>query len=312
MQVTTCMSSSATVYVPRDCSLEAVPRYRRALRQDRRGLAGRCALGGIRRLAQLMTGPRARFRHAPCRALPSLSDAPIPRQAFSARFGYPCRVAGAVSGRVNAWQVSPSIAPTAFVGRGLSLRCTRPATVGFARLRGRVNRDVRGHTIAPTYMDSTTLRARKSDYRYWSMSCPKSASVFIRGIRVLLPQTGVVVFEEERELSVALKNLYERFAVAEANPEETRTWVFRVPAGDFALAKLEPAFREREDTFLHSWGYVGDAFVFTWGDAFTGEDAGPIVTPTVPAEIMARCAQRMGATCKLETNTTFHFGVDPL
>ena len=120
------------------------------------------------------------------------------------------------------------------------------------------------------------------------------------------------MFEEERELSLTLKNFYERFAVAEANPKDTRTWVFRVPAGDFALAKLESAFRKRKDTFRHSWGYVGDAFVFAWDDAFImREDAGPIVTPTVPAEIMARCAQLMGATCKLETNTTFHFGVDP-
>jgi hypothetical protein len=59
MQVNTCMSSSASAYVPRDCSLEAIPRYRHALRQDRRGLPGRCALGGIYRLAQLMTDPSA-------------------------------------------------------------------------------------------------------------------------------------------------------------------------------------------------------------------------------------------------------------
>jgi len=37
--------------------LKAIPRYRHALRQDRRGLPGRCALGGIYRLAQLMIGP---------------------------------------------------------------------------------------------------------------------------------------------------------------------------------------------------------------------------------------------------------------
>lgn len=163
-------------------------------------------------------------------------------------------------------------------------------------------------------MDSTTLRARKYDYRYWSMSCPRSASAFIRGIRILLPQTGVVGFEVGREVSLTLKTLYERFAVAEASPLYTDTWDFRVPAGDFALAKLAAAFREHADTntFRRCWGYVGDAFVFAWDDAFImGEDGGPIVTPTVPAEVMARCAQLMGATCKLETNTTFHFGIDP-
>jgi hypothetical protein len=59
MQADTCLSSSASAYVPRDCSLEAIPRYSDALRQDRRGLPGRWVLGGIYRLAQLMTGPSA-------------------------------------------------------------------------------------------------------------------------------------------------------------------------------------------------------------------------------------------------------------
>jgi hypothetical protein len=83
MQVNTCMSSSASAYVPRDCSLEAIPRYRHALRQDRRGLPGRCALGGIYRLAQLMTGPgtdkvrrmRTQARCGPTRRLEG--DAPM-------------------------------------------------------------------------------------------------------------------------------------------------------------------------------------------------------------------------------------------
>ena len=42
--------------------------------------------------------------------------------------GIACRVAGAVSGRVNAWQESPSIAPAAFVGACCGGSCNATAS----------------------------------------------------------------------------------------------------------------------------------------------------------------------------------------
>src|SRR5882724_6047212 len=71
----------------------------------------------------------------------------------------PCCVAGAVSGKVRAWQASPSFAPAASVGRGLTLRCTRPATAGFASLRRRVNSNVRPHGVLQMFATFATAAA---------------------------------------------------------------------------------------------------------------------------------------------------------
>jgi len=43
MQVNTCMSSTEEACVPSEGSLEAISRYRRVLRQDRRSFTWRCA-----------------------------------------------------------------------------------------------------------------------------------------------------------------------------------------------------------------------------------------------------------------------------
>src|SRR5262245_13333348 len=70
---------------------------------------------------------------------------------------------------------------------GLTLRCTRPATAGFARFRRRVNSNVRFHTNMRTLVAAFAAAAVVLQTASLASDVETVASTSVGGVRILMP-----------------------------------------------------------------------------------------------------------------------------